>query len=203
MVISSMFPIYVDFDDVLSDTACAFIEIVQREFGKTVSFEEITSFDLKSSFGLSQKEYEYFFQLAHQPQEILNFKPIKGAIEVLSKWAQQGFEITIVTGRLSSAYDASLQWLSMYKVPYHAFIMADKYGRSNSDKDIALSMTKLSEMKFCLAIEDSLTMARHLSEKMSTPVALFDRPWNRSSDLNEKITRYASWPHIGRKIIPP
>jgi len=57
-----MLPIYVDFDDVFSDTTCAFLEILEVEFGKRVNFEDIFSFDLQASFGLGESEFEHFFQ---------------------------------------------------------------------------------------------------------------------------------------------
>jgi uncharacterized HAD superfamily protein len=72
-------------------------------------------------------------------------------------------------------------------------MMVDKYSRENIDPKIAVSMEEFSEMKFSLAVEDSAKMALHLSQKMSIPVALIDRPWNRGVNLNPKICRYTSW----------
>lgn len=188
-----MLPIYVDLDDVLSDTTQSFIKILRREFGKNVDFEDIFSFDLKVSFNLSDSEYEHFFYRAHQPEVIMEFSPIEGAIGVLGEWTKLGYHVSIVTGRLTSAYEASLDWLAKHKVPYHAFTMVDKYSRKNIDSNIAISMEQFSKMKFCLAMEDSTTMAQHLSQKMAIPVALIDRPWNRNANLNHNITRYTSW----------
>jgi uncharacterized HAD superfamily protein len=71
--------------------------------------------------------------------------------------------------------------------------MVDKYSRKNIDRNMAISMEAFSEMKFCLAVEDSAAMAQHLSQQMGIPVALIDRPWNRTAKLNHNIQRYASW----------
>jgi len=188
-----MLPIYVDFDDVLADTTSAFLKILKLEFGKSVNFEDIFSFDLKASFDLSESEFEHFFQRVHQPEVIMEFAPIEGAVGVLEEWVKLGYQISIVTGRLTSAYAASLDWLSKHKVPYHSFMMVDKYSRENIDTKIAVSMEEFSEMKFSLAVEDSAKMALHLSQKMGIPVALIDRPWNRRANLNPKISRYTSW----------
>ena len=188
-----MLPIYVDFDDVLSDTTSAFLEILQGEFGKSVNFEDIFSFDLKASFNLTDSEYEDFFRRVHQADVIMSFAPMEGAIGTLESWAKRGYQIAIVTGRLTSAHDASLDWLAKHDVPYHSFTMVDKYSRGNTDPKIAVSMEAFSEMKFSLAVEDSANMALHLSEKMGIPVALIDRPWNRRADLNHRIRRYTSW----------
>ena len=81
-----MFPIYVDFDDVLSDTTTAFLKILKSEYGKSVNFEDIFTFDLKASFNLSDLEYEHFFHRVHQADEIMAFTPMEGAIRTLEEW---------------------------------------------------------------------------------------------------------------------
>jgi len=198
-----MLPIYVDFDDVLSDTTSAFLKILKLEFGKKVNFEDIFTFDLKASFNLTDSEYAHFFHRVHQADVIMSFAPMEGAIGALEDWVKQGYQISIVTGRLTSAYEASLDWLAKHKVPYHHFTMVDKYSRENIDTDIAVSMEEFSEMKFSLAVEDSAKMARHLSQKMGIPVALIDRPWNRGADLDHKISRYTSWYDIRNDFQTP
>ncbi|MHC4270904.1 MAG: 5' nucleotidase, NT5C type [Planctomycetota bacterium] len=198
-----MLPIYVDFDDVLADTTKSFLKILEREFGKRVNFEDIFSFDLKASFDLSDSEFELFFQRVHQPEVIREFAPIEGAVGVLEEWIELGYQISIVTGRLTCAYEASLDWLSKHNVPYHSFMMVDKYSRENINTKIAVSMEEFSEMQFSLAIEDSAKMALHLSQKMGIPVALIDRPWNRRANLNHKINRYTSWYDIQNDFQTP
>lgn len=191
-----MLPIYVDIDDVLSESTRAYVDIVKQLFGRQVSYENITSFDLKTSFDFTQAEFDHFFDAVHHPDVILSFEPIAGAIDVLSDWADRGFEISVVTGRLASSYDASLEWLTTHEVPFHSLIMVDKYSRPSNDNGRAISLSRLSQMKFRLAIEDSLEMATFLSHKMDIPVLLFDRPWNQAAELDSTIQRCDSWMHI-------
>ena len=191
-----MLPIYVDLDDVLAETTQAFSKLLKREYGREVGLEQITSFNFQEAFGLNQEEFEYFFELIHRPEEILRFEPVDGAIEVLTRWADRGYEIAIVTGRLTSTYESSLDWLLMHEFPYDSFIMVDKYSRPETDPRIAVSLNDLSSMKFGLAVEDSLAMAEFLSQTMDTRVALFDRPWNRGHLLNGKIKRCSGWEQI-------
>jgi len=198
-----MSPIYVDFDDVLSDTTSAFLKILKREFGKRVNFEDIFSFDLKASFNLTDSEYEHFFHRVHQADVIMSFSPMEGAIGALEAWIKLGYQISIVTGRLTSAHEASLDWLAEHRVPYHSFTMVDKYSRENNDSKLSISMEEFSQLKFSLAVEDSATMALHLSQKMGIPVALMDRPWNRMVDLNHNLKRYASWSEIHQDFKTP
>ena len=191
-----MLPIYVDYDDVLSDTTRICIQVANQMFGRNVSYEEVTSFNFQEVFDFTQGEFDDFMNAVHQPDILLSFEPIHGAIDVLNLWDEKGYKVYIVTGRPTSSYESSLEWLSQYHVPHHDFIMVDKYNRKQMDERIAISMEEFSKMNFCLAIEDSLEMAEYLSHAMGKPVVLFDKPWNRSAKVNGNITRYKSWDQI-------
>ena len=103
--------IYVDVDDVVSRTTETYPDVVAQEFGKTVSFDDLTGFDLKRCFQLTENEFQYFFNLVHQSDFLLGFQPVEGAVETLKDWADMGHTIDIVTGRPTSAQDATLAWL--------------------------------------------------------------------------------------------
>lgn len=195
-----MCPIYVDIDDVLAESTRAYVGIVKQLFGREVSYERITTFDLKVSFGFTQAEFDHFFDVVHHPDSILSFEPIAGAIEVLSEWAARGLEISVVTGRLASSYDASLEWLTKHGVPFDSLTMVDKYSRPNNDNGNAISLDRLAQMEFCLAVEDSPAMATFLSDRMDIPVLLFDRPWNQSVQLDGRIQRCSSWMQVKAAI---
>jgi len=185
--------IYVDIDDVLAESTLSFLSILEQDFGKTFAFDQIIDFDLKKSFHLTDLEYEQFFYAIHQPETILGLEPIEGAIHILEEWQKRGYRIVVVTGRPTDAYESSRAWLAKHKVPCDAFIMLDKYSRPGIDRHIALSLQEFSKMRFTWAVEDSLMMARFLSNDMNIPVALMDRPWNQTSSLNGRIVRCQSW----------
>ncbi len=195
--------IYIDLDDVIANTTCRYAEIVAREFGRTVDFNDITTFDLKKSFSLTDHEFDHFFRLVHEPEIILALEPFEGMIDELNKWSGLGYEISVVTGRLTSTYESSLEWLRRNKVPFDSFIMVDKYSRPAIDKKIAISLDRFSEMEFILAVEDSPDMARFLFQRMKTDVILFDRPWNRNRDDLRGIRRCENWYEIGLLEIFP
>ena len=189
--------IYVDLDDVIAKTTCHYVDVLKRKFDKSVDFESITSFDLQKSFSLSDKDFEYFFNLVHEPEIILGLEPVEGALDVLNKWSAQN-EIFVITGRLTSTYDSSLEWLKINKVPYDSFIMVDKYARPIVDKNISISLEQFSKMEFILAIEDSIDMAQYIHQRMGSRVILFDRPWNRNGDLEQGIQRCKDWEEIDK-----
>ena len=192
--------IYVDMDDVLCETARRFLVVIEREFGKRVSYETLTDFNLERAAGLLPEEREKLYQTVHYPQEILSIEPIPEAIDVLDRWAGSGYEIAIVTGRPPDTYEPSIEWLARYRVPYHSFTIVDKYGRFQTENTIGLTLSELMGRRFCCAVEDSLPMARFLATEMQVPVALLDRPWNSGENGHSMITRCSDWLEIGAAL---
>ncbi|WP_035237972.1 5' nucleotidase, NT5C type [Desulfobacter vibrioformis] len=188
--------IYVDVDDVVSRTTETYPAVVAQQFGKTVSFEDLTGFDLKFCFQLTDNEFQYFFDLVHQPDFLLGFKPVDGAVQTLKAWADMGHVIDIVTGRPTSAQEPTLAWLAMHHVPFRGFIMVDKYNRPGNDMSLAISKQELSMMDYDLAVEDSPDMAMFLARDMDVPTALIHRPWNRECIIHDNLVRCTSWKEI-------
>ena len=188
--------VYVDVDDVITDSAGTYLRIVAREFGKNAALEDMVTFNLQHSFGLSDKEYSHLVAVAHTPEEILAMTPCPGALETLARWKADGHGIHIVTGRPTSTLETSQQWLRDHAVAYDSFTIVDKYQRPDMDPEIALPLSELQKQSFSLAVEDSAPMAAYLAEKMDTPVALVDRPWNRDAQTNGRVTRCRDWDQI-------
>jgi hypothetical protein len=188
--------VYIDCDDVLAESTRSYIDLLRREFGIEKTFEDIRSFNLQESFGLTREQYDHFFEVVHSREEILKFDPMPGAIETIREWKALGVEIAIVTGRLTVAYRSTLEWLAKHHVPFDRFVMVNKYNRPDMDSRIAISLDELSRLGFHFAIEDSLAMAEFLASRMNLRVALMDRPWNRAAPLDLKIMRVASWAEL-------
>ncbi len=66
--------VYVDMDDVLCQTALRCLAIIEREFGKQVAYEQITTFDLGQACGLKAEELAELFRIVHQPDELLGIE---------------------------------------------------------------------------------------------------------------------------------
>ncbi|WDP90223.1 MAG: bifunctional metallophosphatase/5'-nucleotidase [Desulfobacter sp.] len=188
--------IYVDVDDVVSRTTETYPRIVASEFGKTVSFDDLTTFDLRASFQLTDNEFHYFFDRVHQEELLISFDPVAGAVEGLRAWAEQGHAIDIVTGRPTSAREVTLAWLDRHRVPYENFIMVDKYSRPGNDPAVAVSKAELAGRHYDLAVEDSADMALFLAQNMGVATALIDKPWNRTCPDHVKIIRCRTWEEI-------
>ncbi len=188
--------IYLDMDDVLCDTAGAYLALLAREFDLHVDFEEVFSFNLQKSFGLDDAQNRHLFGRAHEPEFILGLKPLEGVLNVLRNWEEMGFSLSILTGRHTAAAEASLQWLEDRKIPYHSFTMVDKYNWNGTDEAIAITLEQLACMPFDIGVEDSPKMADYLTREMALPVLLFDRPWNRTYKTGVKSCRCRGWQQV-------
>ena len=48
--------IYIDMDDVLCQTARRFLDIVERQFGKRITYDQLTDFDIGHACSLRPEE---------------------------------------------------------------------------------------------------------------------------------------------------
>ncbi|MCP4203401.1 MAG: bifunctional metallophosphatase/5'-nucleotidase [bacterium] len=184
--------VYVDFDDVLCATARGFLDVLRREFGKTIEFEDIVDFDLGRSFALAPAELERFFDAVHEADVLAGFEPVEGAFEALSAWQELGYEIEVVTGRPPDTRKASEAWLAAHEVAYDDLTFVAKY-------DHAPGGTPLDEIvarDYAWVVEDSFATAERLAIG-GHRVHLLDRPWNRlASRADDKIRRCADWNEV-------
>ena len=63
--------IYVDYDDVVTETARALAAQLLREGSWAPEFEDIREFDLHISFRLDNAAYDAFMARAHRDEELL------------------------------------------------------------------------------------------------------------------------------------
>lgn len=191
--------IYIDLDDVLCETALEFLSLLESRHGRKLTFDQLTSFDLGVSFGLSHIELAEFMAAAHEPQVLKLLKPVDGAIDAIKLWYEKGYEIHIVTGRPPSTLKASQQWLVMHNIPHTSLTFVDKYSRYdlNETTPLPVPLGELQSFGFCFAVEDSPSFVNYLVKTLGIPVALFDRPWNRNyvpeGAIAQKVLRCRGW----------
>lgn len=193
-------PVYLDFDDVLCETARSLTGLLQQDFGKTVAFEEIHAFNLGLSFGLDDRELEHLMTRAHAPAFLESLAPVPGALEALRQWTDAGVDIHIMTGRPAATHAVSAAWLAAHRVPHARLAFVDKYGRAAPGATMpTLTLAELQRLQFSLAVEDAPQMADFLVRNVGWPVAVFERPWNRHTPIGNGAGaphRCRDWPHI-------
>ncbi len=175
--------IYVDIDDVLSQTALAFTRILEESFGKRVGLEEITSFDLSVSFDLGPEELDAFMLEAHRPERLMEIEPMEGAVPVLDRWSERGWLIDVLTGRPPASTEVTRAWLDRHLVPHRELFFVDKYTRYDEaawdGHGRVLQLEELHGDRYDLVVEDSLKTASYLAENTTARILLVDKPWNR------------------------
>ena len=190
------FNIYVDFDDCLCETARYFSRLVASLYGLDVPYEKIKYFNLQKSFSLSDEKFENMMIKAHEPEELLSYEETPGAVETINEWINEGHNVKIITGRPSSAFDASRKWLNKHGLERTELFCLNKYGRSNFIKGskFTLELENYYKMPFDFAVEDSPAAFKFFEHLENLKVLVFDRPWNQEVELQgEKFKRCLNW----------
>lgn len=189
--------IYVDFDDVLCATALGFLDILEREFGKTIGFDEIVDFDLGRSFDLDSVELERFFELAHEDEALEGLEPLQGSLETLTEWKAAGYEIDVVTGRPAETRSASKAWLEAHDAAFDRLIFVEKYGHARG----AMPLEEIVARDYAWVIEDSFATAERLALG-GHRVHLLDRPWNRLEPRDgASLVRCTDWNEVAHLAV--
>lgn len=188
--------IYIDFDDVICETAKYFTKLARELFGIDVPYQEVQFFNLQKSFDINEEQYDALMKAGHIPANLLAYEETPGAAETINKWADEGHEVSVITGRPFDAYEPSRRWLDEHGLNRVPLFCVDKYGRESFNQDCTYSMTleQLYRMTFDFAIEDSPAAFEHVLHFKNCIVAVFNRPWNINEELpNDRFVRCDSW----------
>lgn len=195
--------IYIDFDDCLCETAKNFSELVQDLFGIYVPYENIRYFDLQKSFSLTDEQYEEMMIKAHMPEVLLAYEETPGAVKTVNNWIDEGHDVSIITGRPYSAYEASLEWLDRHGLERVRLYCLNKYGRDSfiKNSDFSLEIEDYYKMHFDYAIEDSPAAFSFFEHLKELKVMVYNRPWNSDCELPGKnYIRCYDWEMIRKQV---
>lgn len=193
--------VYIDFDDVICETAKHFTILADELFGIKVPYSEVQFFNLQKSFDLNDEQYDELMIAGHLPENLLAYEETPGAVSTINKWVNEGHDVSVITGRPFEAYEASRKWLDMHGLDKVPLICVDKYGREGFNQNSSYSMTlsQLYSMTFDFVVEDSPSAFEHVLHLGECKVAVYDRPWNRSVEFpNERFVRCNGWEEIDR-----
>ncbi len=191
--------IYVDFDDCLCETARYFSALAGRLFGKDVSYEGMLFFDMRRSFSLTEEQYEQLMIEGHRPETLLSFEETPDAVSTLNTWIDNGRDVSVITGRPISAYEASREWLDRHGLERAKLYCFNKYGRDSfiKNSDFNLEIGDFKKMHFDCAVEDSPAAFRFFEHLPELKVMVVDRPWNKDNEFpNERYHRCSDWKTI-------
>ncbi len=191
--------IYIDFDDVICETAKHFTLLSKELFGIDVPYSQVQFFNLQKTFGLNDEQYEELMKAGHTPECLLSYEETLYASQVINKWIDGGHGIYIITGRPFEAYEPSRKWLDNHGLERCPLFCVDKYSRGTVGQSCSYSMTLsgLYSMEFDFAVEDSPAAFEHILHFENCTAAIFDRPWNKLAEFpNERFVRCTGWREI-------
>ena len=193
--------VYIDFDDVICETAKYFSKLAKELFDIDLPYSEIQFFNLKKTYNLNDEQYNELMRAGHLPENLLAYEETPLASETINDWMDAGHDVKIITGRPFDAYEPSREWLDKHNLDRLPLYCVDKYGREIFNNECSYSMTlkELYSMEFDFAIEDSPAAFEHVVQFRNCLVAVFNRPWNRNADLpNENFLRCNNWKDIDK-----
>ncbi|MEI7898706.1 MAG: 2-dehydropantoate 2-reductase [bacterium] len=192
--------IYIDFDDVLCETARHLAVLAHDLFARNVPYEAITAFDLQQAFALSGAEIDELMEHAHHTAFLTRLDPAPGGLEAVQTLEARGHSLAIVTGRPATSHDGSCGWLRKHGLAHVELIYLDKYGRAPANPPPGtpktLSRDEFATIHFDVAIDDSPTALDLLAHRQDCTVIVYDRPWNRRYAHAANMRRSDSWQEI-------
>ena len=196
--------VYVDFDDVVCETARCLSAWARERFGIGVPYEDIRWFDLRRSLRLNDGQYEELMARAHADDSLLRYPPTPGAVKTLSRWRRAGLEVTVVTGRPVATRAVSYAWLAHYGLAGLPIIFVDKYRREpavSPGAPRALTLDEFDALTFDIAVEDAPLALDLLAANPGTRAFVFDRPWNRDyTPASGRVERAADWAALATAV---
>ncbi len=196
--------IYVDIDDVLSETARALCGLAAREFDRHVAYEDVDGFDLQDVFHLTDEEMARFVKLSHAPECIGGYEEVPGAVAGVKALREAGHCVELVTGRPAFSAAATSAWLDAVGLSNEDVTYVDKYNRhfeGGENLPRTLTMEELAARKYDLVIDDSPVVLARLATWSWAKVFIFSRPWNVQMASAANMTRVRSWAEILERIV--
>lgn len=191
--------VYIDFDDVICETAVHFSKLAKEMFGIDVPYRQVQFFNLKKAFDLNDSQYDELMRAGHYPENLLAYEETPDASKIINKWIDEGHEVLVITGRPFDSYDPSRKWLDDHQLQRVPLYCVDKYGREIFNQNVSYSMTlaELYDMDFDFAIEDSPAAFEHVMHFDNCKVAVFKRPWNIQAEMpGDNFVRCNDWQEI-------
>jgi len=186
----------IDCDNILCDTARAFLEYYKLESWKEISYDAIHHPYLHknkalSEIDLSREGYYQFFCRAHDTSSL---QPMSWSQEWIRALKNSWYDLHVVTGRLDKQLDHTKHWLDMYfpDMFYDIHLWSDMTDQHISKWDLCKNIDAQ------LHIDDFIHYAQEIIVE-DIPVLVLDCPRNNYQELKSSlITRVSD-----RSIITP
>lgn len=159
-----------DIDGVFADTFRLFVERARKEFGYQFHYEDITEYEFKKAIDIDEEISEKIIQdLLDDPLKS-GVRPIKGAVEILTRLSAIG-PLLFITARTRKT--PILRWIH-HQLP--AVDMNFIHLEATNTHQEKLPLLMRNGVKYF--VEDRLETC-YLLEEISVFPIVFEQPWNR------------------------
>ncbi len=160
-----------DVDDVFADTMSLFLDIARNEHHlEELQREDITSYMVEDCIDVDVKILADIFTKILDGSHAAELKPVKGAVEVLTRLGRNYSPIIFVTAR--NSLNSIVDWIHRVLPLDPALIEVIATGSFDGKVEVLLNKG------ISFFVEDRLETCFLLMEAGVTPI-LFKRPWNR------------------------
>lgn len=201
--------IYLDFDDVLCETARRLSALAREMFGRDVPYPRIAAFDLHAAFDLDEPQYHALMSRAHSDQELAALRAAPRMAAIVRRIAARGHDLVVVTGRPPHTNAVSRDWLRRHGLGALPMHHVDKYGREPAADGVppearAWTLDEFNRERFDIAVDDAPAMLDVLAGRADCLTIVHERPWNKHWNPPEyaasRVVRCRGWREIGEAI---
>ena len=194
--------IWVDMDEVISDTMTAFLEFNNYQINWTdLKKEQITSYNLncvpclKISFDESIKLFYDMFDFA-KTNDII--KPVSWAFKSLSQLKSGWYILKVITARQDCIREYTENWLERFFPNF----FSDIYFTNHWIKDYRPKSEVIKKIWAEYMFEDNYDYAYDISSNCDIKTFLLTKPWNSNRKIEDsRIYRLSSWDDFSLKMI--
>jgi len=171
-----------DVDGVISDFVGSFAKVLGSHYGLSLVEPDFYCYDLDLILGITKEQRDKFITTGL----FRNLKLIPGAKTALRKFKVEGHDIFILTSRGDHLTEVTIDWLRDKGIPYSRLLTLNGGEKHLADVDLDL------------VVEDNLAEAIGLARRFK--VLLFDRPWNRSLNVERLFKRVHNWGEVIKEV---
>ncbi|MFH1425402.1 MAG: hypothetical protein ABIG28_01575 [archaeon] len=181
----------IDLDEVVVNFLPDFLNFYNFKTGKTVLFEDFSSYNFWEIFGGTREEAISLVYEFYDTNSFNNIGLVDGADEAI-KALSEGNDLFFITSRPRRIKSQTEDFLKKYfsDVSFEVVYSGDFFeGNGKSKAEIC------EELGIDYFVEDNKDYAFKCAEK-EVSVFLLNKPWNQSERLHHKIKRVDNWKNI-------
>jgi len=173
--------IAVDLDGVLAEAMIVWCDLYNRRYGRSLSFEDIRSWDAWRLVKVSRDEF--FTILDEAWSEWERVPPTEEDVSQQVKLLNELGTVDVVTGRSARTVQQAKEWLKMHRIQYNRFVRTE-------------STPAKIRLDYDVFVDDSPDLMERITSQSTATGILYTRPWNRETQIPPAIRRANSWSEI-------